>query len=177
MEQQRFENTFFSLLRLLNSIIDSMELTLNFKGRPTQYNGRECFAALYGHFQHQYIAAMQRASPNTDLSALSITVYEQQAGLVGHYFRTLHSIVMFVDTSDMDNKQTYINILRSQLSSSELSLLFYNCLSKYVNETFKPLVEKYGILENLDSSTLISGGHKELYSQYAFQCHFQPPKE
>jgi Putative phage abortive infection protein len=88
---------------------------------------------------------------------------------VGYYFRTLYNIIKFIATSDVANKQIYINIVRAQLSSSELNLLFYNCLSKYGNETFKPFVEQFGLLENMTVADLIDQGHKELYNETAFR--------
>jgi hypothetical protein len=90
---------------------------------------------------------------------------------VGHYFRTLYNIVKFIASSDSDieNKQIYINIVRAQLSSSELNLLFYNCLSNYGNKKFKPLVEQFGLLENMVLESLIHQGHKELYKESAFK--------
>jgi hypothetical protein len=80
----------------------------------------------------------------------------------------MYNIVKFIATSEAENKQTYINILRAQLSSSELNLLFYNCISKYGSEKFRPLVEKFGLLENMDFSRLLDQKHRELFNESAF---------
>ncbi len=177
MNRQRFENTLFSLLNLFISTINSMEITIN-TARLTQYKGRECFTVLYHEFQHHYATTLQKTSPDPDLSALGITTYEQFASsretILGQYFRTLYNIVKIIDTSDMNNKEMYIDILRAQLSSFESNLLFYNCISKYGNETFKPLVEKYGLLENVDFSILLSDKHRGLFDKSAFHTPSQP---
>ena len=44
--------------------------------------------------------------------------------------------------------------IRDRLSSYELALLFYNCLSSVGIDKFKPLIEKYEILENMDFELL-----------------------
>ena len=51
---------------------------------------------------------------------------------LGHYYRNLFQIISFVDSQPDDiieNKYDYIKILRSQISSYEQLLLFYNSLS------------------------------------------------
>ena len=67
-------------------------------------------------------------------------------------------------------KKFYTNFVRAQLSSSELGLLFYNCLGGYGNEKFKPLVEKYALLKNMPKRDdfLIEPRHKKFYRRSAF---------
>lgn len=144
LKQQRFENTFFSLLNLFIGIVSSMEVTTVHDGRPTTFKGRECFTALYDELMKRYTCDQQatRIGETIDSKSLCINAYHHFADYkqmaVGHYFRTLYNIVKFVDRSPVEDKQTYINILRAQLSSSELNLLFYNCLSEYGSQKFKP---------------------------------------
>jgi Putative phage abortive infection protein len=174
LKQQRFENTFFSLLNLFNNIVDSIEI----RGAPrigdppsVLLKGRECFSTFSTDFSQHY-SKQQRANPNMGHRVLCVTAYELFAGnrqaLVGHYFRTLYNIVKFIGSSKVENQQVYINILRAQLSSAELTLLFYNCISKYGSDKFKPLVEKFGLLENMDFSGLIDPKHRELFNDSAF---------
>lgn len=174
LRQQRFENTFFSLLNLFNNIVDSIAITGAPRlGDPPSVlaKGRECFSTFSQEFAKRY--STQRTE-HTDMGhrVLCVTAYDLFAGdrqaLVGHYFRTLYNIVKFIATSKVENQQVYINILRAQLSSSELTLLFYNCISKYGSEKFKPLVEKFGLLENMDFSSLIDPKHRELFKESAF---------
>ena len=174
LKHQRFENTFFSLLNLFNSIVNSIEIKRSRmigETPNTMASGRECFATFSLEFGHNYSIQRNEHSDWGD-RILCVTAYEEFAGLrqalVGHYFRTLYNIVKFIATSEVENKQTYINILRAQLSSSELTLLFYNCISKYGSEKFKPLVEKFGLLENMDFSRLLDLKHRELFNESAF---------
>ena len=91
--------------------------------------------------------------------------------LVGYYFRALYNFVKFVDQSDFpeefEAKKFYTNLIRAQLSSYELGLLFYNCLS-YREAKFKVLVEKYALLEDMDFKVLINEEHKSLYDKSAY---------
>jgi Putative phage abortive infection protein len=174
LKQQRFENTFFSLLNLFNSIVNSIEITRSRmvgEAPETLASGRDCFATFSREFGHNYSTQRKEHSDRGE-RILCVTAYEEFVGhrqaLVGHYFRTLYNIVKFIATSEVENKQTYINILRAQLSSSELTLLFYNCISKYGSEKFKPLVERFGLLENMDFSSLLDPKHRELFNERAF---------
>lgn len=169
MRQQRFENTFFSLLNLFSGVVSSMEVT---DSRSATFRGRDCFTLLYSDLQREY-TNIQHNTQSTDYKALCIAAYDAFANyrqvVVGHYFRTFYNIVKFVDRSPIEDKQTYINILRAQLSSSELNLLFYNCLSKYGSEKFTLYVERYGLLENMMLSNLMRQDHKSLYKESAFK--------
>lgn len=175
LKQQQFENTFFSLLDLFNGIVNSIEITRALTPGDTpsvMAKGRECFTKFVSELGNCY-TDMRRAHNTWEALLLCPKAYEAfsdfRQSLVGHYFRTLYNIVKFIDTSDISDKQTYMNILRAQLSSSELTLLFYNCLSDYGSEKFKPLVQKYGLLENLDPSTLLIPEHRQLFDESAFQ--------
>lgn len=171
LKQQRFENTFFSLLDLFNSIVDSMEVGV--LGLPMKsLKGRECFRQFYDDFQREY-TGQRIANSEWGHRTLCVAAYERfvayRQTYVGHYFRTLCNIIKFISTSEVGNKQIYINIARAQLSSSELNLLFYNCLSKYGDEKFKPFVEQFGLLENMTIENLCDQQHRELYKESAFK--------
>jgi len=80
---------------------------------------------------------------------------------LGHYFRHLYHIVKFVDNNSyfsLSKKEKYlkeydyIKILRAQLSNSELVLLSLNALSENGTK-FKPLIEKYELLKNINLET------------------------
>ena len=64
----------------------------------------------------------------------------------------------------MDQK-FYTDLLRAQLSSTELGLLFYHGLSDQGAE-FKDLIEKYALFEHIPSEVLIT--EKHLYNQKAY---------
>lgn len=170
LEHQRFENTFFSLLNLFSDLVNSIEI-----GQPLSGNslkGRACFSLFFNEFQNAY-GNVKMETKSQDLLVLCKGSYDRFAGsrqiYVGHYFRTLYNIIKFVANSEVGNKQIYVNLVRAQLSSPELNLLFYNCLSDYGNKKFKPFVEQFGLLENMELSHLLDPRHKDLYLESAFK--------
>jgi hypothetical protein len=51
---------------------------------------------------------------------------------------------------ELEDPATYTAIVRAQLSTSELQLLFYNCLGDMVDSgAFRDLVKRYRLLEHL----------------------------
>ena len=66
------------------------------------------------------------------------------------------------------NKKNYTNFVRAQLSSHELALLFYNCLSKNGKVKFKTLLEKYSLLKNIDKYLIFNHEHLDEYEKSAF---------
>ena len=105
--------------------------------------------------------------------------YFRFQGDLGHYFRTLYHVIKFVYScqllNDVDekitikNKRRYTSIVRAQLSQYELALLFYNGLSDYGNEKLKPLIERYGLLENFGTGDLVDQDHMNFYEKSAFE--------
>lgn len=94
--------------------------------------------------------------------------HQRYRGALDHYFRNLYHIVKFIDQSEMAQPQIYSSLLRAQLSPSELLLLFYDGLTPY-GEKFKPLIEKYALLEQLPENELPIPGHRVLYAAAAYR--------
>lgn len=80
--------------------------------------------------------------------------------IFGHYFRNLYQILLIIDSYDnkiMNSKEKnkYIRILRAQLSTSELTLLFLNCLDGICDSgQFKEYLIKYSLLEHIQIRTI-----------------------
>lgn len=88
---------------------------------------------------------------------------------LGHYFRTIYNIVRFIHDKQPQNPKYYTNLLRSQLSTYEHLLLFYNCQSEYGNKKFKPLIIEYSLLDNLATSQLLDKAHVSFYPLKAYE--------
>ena len=86
---------------------------------------------------------------------------------LAHYFRQLYHIIKFVDESEMEDKRRYTDFVQAQMDNDELVLLAYNGLNEH-GENFKPLIEKYGLLENPASGSFFNEEHFELYERGAF---------
>lgn len=89
-----------------------------------------------------------------------------------HYFRLMYRILKFVDNTKLiedKDKYDYTCILRALLSRYELVWLYYNGLSDYGSEKFKPLIEKYSMLQNLREELLVDTCTTPLnYSEIAY---------
>lgn len=168
LRQQNFENTFFQSLRLLQDIVNALDLV---SGDRTLH-GRDCITRFLRHFRSHFEGVRKNSASGADqleiVSDAYEKFYEQYGHEVGHYFRTLYNIVKLVHTSNVSDKRFYTNLIRAQLSDHELCLLFYNCLSPLGREKFKPFVEHYALLKNLPTRLLISQDHSALYAPTAY---------
>lgn len=171
MERQSFESTFFQLLRLHNEILAAMDFPA--RKQPTQVvTGRDCFSAFRSELARIWNKGLPEHMGSTELNRVNKTYlafYNSRQADLGHYFRTLYNLIKFVDLSPVDDKRIYTNLIRAQLSSDELFLLFYNCLSDLGADRFKPLIEKYALFNNLNRETLIEPEkHSILYLSEAY---------
>lgn len=170
--KQNFENTFFSLIRLHQDIIQSTQ-SANHYGNAV--HGRESFRSLFQIFRAIYerkFHAGKNVLENINVENIQSSWDEfiiDHQHIVGHYFRNIYTIVKFIDDSEIEEKYTYIKILRAQLSSPELALLFFNCLHSAGSKKFKPLVEQYGLLENMDTRMIPNfAQHKYFFKSSAY---------
>lgn len=139
---QRFENTFFALLQSQNEIVKLIE-----KNRE---NGRNALKVFYALF----LDNAKNSTSFKEVIRAYLKMYKTNEVSLSHYFRNLYHIILFIDESTIETKYKYIRFIRATLSSNELTLLFYNCLSDNGAAKFKPLIEKYKLLKNMDWALL-----------------------
>jgi len=164
MQAGNFESSFFRVLGILADIVNAMDVPPPHGGPLIR--GRDCFSHFYGQLRGKYNHLQPQLQTDNELEIIQAAYaafYKRSQGDVGHYFRTLYNLVKLVDRSYVTDKRFYTNLIRAQLSSNELSLLFYNCLSDLGREKFKPLVEKYALLKTVPRETLIRPHHIQLY--------------
>ena len=185
LKRQQFENTFFELLRMLQTITDDLSLNISYldlssdSRKEFMCRGKLVFQELCtGRAQkilngsRFYISSLQ-----DELNTYSIDdVYAREdIKFLYHYYRFVYRIMKFVDMSEIvktyNEKYEYITFLRSTLSNFEMFVLFYNCLTADGCGKFKPLVEKYALFNNIDEQMLVDPSHKTLYTDYAFKKH------
>jgi len=154
LRKQTFENTFFQLLRLHNDILNTINIPV---GRQATARGRDCFEQLWRALRNDLESRTREGGFSSRLELIDDSYqvfYSKYQSDVGHYFRSLYNIMKFIKQSEVSGKRLYTNLVRAQLSSFELVVLFYNCLSKFGREKFKPLVEEFAILKTLDQGLL-----------------------
>jgi hypothetical protein len=176
---QSFENTFFQLLRLHNDIVNSIDLVRVGTGVVTA-KGRDCFRVFYSHFRKKWEDDDEEVEAGDALAHLQKIkrsyrrFYPSIEPESGHYFLSLYNMVKFVDGSEVENKKRYTNLIRAQLSSFELLMLFYGCLGEQSGEKFKVLVERYALLKMLRREELLDPSHSGLYHRSAFNLGLAP---
>lgn len=169
LEQQKFENTFFQLLANHNSIVNSLDLWRNRDtGREILAQGRDCFVVFYNRLDGK-IPRPESEKTIEYILEKYMEFFKDNVSDLGHYFRNLYHIIKFIDESKINNKKRYTNFVRAQLSAGELALLFFNCLTELGNEKFKPLIEKYSLLKNMDYSLIYNEEHLINYNKKAFE--------
>jgi len=144
LEIQKFENTFFNMIKLHHNIIQSIAYK-EFDGRRYFQKARNDFESILNH------PIKSKIENQTDFfNAAYLDFYNRHFGYIGHYFRNLYTIFKFIDNSNIKNKKFYTDIIKAQLCKDEIYLIFFNGLSKYGKNRFKPLIEKYNIIEQLE---------------------------
>jgi hypothetical protein len=172
LKRQNFESTFFQLLRLHNDIVNAMDLMEKGTSQVTA-RGRDCFRSFYRTLRGQWVNTQHEYSGGVEelerINGVYLRFYGSMESELGHYFRSLYNIVKFVDNSPVKNKRLYTNLVRAQLSSYEVALLFYNSLSELGRDKFRPLIERYALLKMVPRSELFdSERHISLYKATAF---------
>ncbi len=159
MKKQAFENTFFQLLNLHNEIVNAASAL------GATEKGRGCLDYLYNDRLRGYHSSANNTFGGSDSDALKIIkagyndfneVYQAR---IGHYFRNLYNIIKFVKNSEVSDKRLYTNVIRAQLSSSEMGLLFYSCLwyeNRYMSSKFKKMIEEFSLFEGLPIDILFN---------------------
>lgn len=189
LKRQRFENTFFNMLSLHQEIVKSFEFTeINTKRSfshgdfvestvPKSRTGLDYFKYSF----EQIPCGLNKQSYRGIRGVLlnhSIDGYKESSvpTILDHYFRNLYRIIKFVDESplllDIHERYQYTSIVRGQLSRYELLWLFYNGLSVYGNDKFKPLIEKYALLKNIRVELLVKNEDKDLYASSAYRFEY-----
>ncbi len=167
-DKQNFEASFFRMLTLHNSIVNSIDLTNSTNGNRIE--GRDCFRTFYTRLTKLYRENTKKGGgkySDERILSLSYKVFWKDVQLdLGHYYRYLFNIIKFIDESEYRDGY-YIKLLRAQLSDQELLLLFYNCLSDVGNK-FREYAEKFALFDNLPAVRLLNKGHRDRMAPSAF---------
>ncbi|MBY3101233.1 hypothetical protein HFO69_26585 [Rhizobium laguerreae] len=169
-ERRQFENTFFQMLAIHNTIVNSMDVD---RGKSkNELRGRDCFK----HFRDLMLESY-KSNLETDERKRAVAAHDAVWVLyqndLAHYYRYLYNIIRFINESDV-KKIRYIRILRAQLSDFELLVLFYNGLFPLA-EKFKEYVEFFTLFNNLPKDLLFNPSHEDFYAASAF--HETAPKK
>lgn len=147
-----------------------------------EISGKSCFYYIFGLMKKSYgdleraqVIILPKHGELNDTRRVAAAAAERVTKKYGselhHYFRNMYYIVDYIDNakelSDAE-KRFYASLFRAQLSSYEIVLLFYNCLTEIGEKKFKPLIEKYSLLRNIDFDLLFAADHRALYANAAY---------
>ncbi|WP_339412271.1 putative phage abortive infection protein [Pseudomonas sp. EA_35y_Pfl2_R5] len=165
MRLQSFEGTFFQMLKLHNELLNSIDITLG----TNLYEGRDSFAGSWRRFRSKYAPTPEQLNEDrlTVIQAAYDEFWNIYSGEFGHYFRSLYNILKYIDKTQNIDQQFYANIVRAQISTKELTVIFYNCICKE-GEKFKPLIEKYALLKHLNIEDIGTASDTSHYDRMAF---------
>jgi len=179
-EQQRqanqlnFDRTFFDLMSQFNEITNSLSLNItrleedvdpdtsitNTYDVSVDATGKSVFRELlieqrrvlcHGLFDEASFTQGQRLHHYQSQYRLFFGSYGH---LIGHYFRSLYTILRFVHESSVSDKEFYAKFLRAQLSNDEATLLMNNYISPMTTRRFNYLVTRYGMLKNANTNDI-----------------------
>ena len=181
-KQQRFENTLFSMIEMLNQIVNAMDLV---NGKDIK-SGRDCFTYFIDSLGYDYFLMRWPGAPpshrydSNNLTSVRVFYdhdlkriltaynhfYSRYQSDLGHYFRVLYNIFRYIDQSDFSN-DIYAKILRAQLSNQELLIIFYNNATDR-GKAFAALADRFELYDNMDTERLLRPEHIELASKKSF---------
>jgi len=177
LKKQSFESTFFQLLRLYNEIVDELKVSSSsfgptIKATKINYDNRAALEYLSITLKERYMEKVKRGDYHGigEVDAINEEYerfYLKYGQYLGHYFRTMYNILKFIDLAELSEseKRVYANLLRAQLSKQELSLLLYNCISRYGISKMLPLARKFNVLKHIEEDSISDIKHVDLFNE------------
>lgn len=159
---QAVENTFFNMLNLHHRITENLtfpNIDFEFDGDgevmlydSSSVNKMESYSGISAFSRFLHKVALGRRTKDEVLTIYAFMQREYNH-VFGHYFRNLYQIMKFVSEHpviDDNQKKKYMSILRAQISTDELAVLFMNCSGNMVdNGEFRQLLVTYKMLEHM----------------------------
>ena len=177
MKKERFENTFFKMLEVQQSIVNDLYATDSHtewvkqdapNGRSAkeiltkdEYRGRNLFYYVFVLCNHKL--ANQIFPYDTSASGLSEVIKFRGKAcfddymtttMFDHYFRHLYSILKFISLNEWlgeEKQYQYATFVRATLSRYELVMLYYN---GFFHPKMKKMMEQYCLLNNIRKDLL-----------------------
>lgn len=187
LRRQQFDNTFFELLHMLQTIVSDLTLNVEYSQyidddqhkKSFTCKGRNVFQELFTRRHYKVVAGTSRIlgslKEEINKNGVDKTFARDEFKFLYHYFRFVYRIIKYVDESTFlkyyNEKYSYLSFLRSTLSNYEIAVLFYNCLTGNGSENFKPLIERYALFNNIDTNLLCNSNDIKLYDEFAFKRH------
>lgn len=168
LQKQKQEETFFHLLRFHIDLVETLTFESNDidiqsgKMQKQQVKGRNTFGEFYNVFKRFYSKYLEHLSDaGVDEDSLKGVIETSYTSFfaefryeLGHYFRNIVNLLLFIDRANEKDKHFFLSILFSQISVYEMSLIFFHGLTSENNE-LKIFIEKYALMQDLYQDDLI----------------------
>jgi uncharacterized protein (UPF0305 family) len=166
--EQNFESKFFQLIKLHSDNINRIKAraTSEHSARSIIAEGVDAFRPIFMILDSSLQANSERYNKNELIQSVFGELYVQYRAL-SSYYKTLYNLMMFVDKSNIADKNLYISVIKAQFSTFELGLLFYYSLWNH-GKSFYPQVVKYQLLEHLDLDLIQKKKHLGLYPRETY---------
>jgi len=173
LRKQRFENTFFNLLTLHHSIVDKVSIV---DSAREIHNSRNAIRLVHDDFRTVYKKRLDKLG-NPDITMENVGqhklwvieafsgVYQRYEEHINHYIKNLVTIVRLVKTTDLiasSERDLYYSIIRSQISSYEIILLFYHFNGGFGLEE-KEFFNDLGLGASMNADLLVDIRHSYLF--------------
>lgn len=179
---EHFESNLFEMIHIQQEIINGLKIeTVEAPMNRVIATGRDAFQCLY----EKLAVRMDLECVNSPLTLKRLLEISDDAKTkmgslnelwcLDHYYRHLYRIFKYIDDVDSNlisevKKYEYAAIVRATLSPYELIMLYYNCFS---HPSFKELIEKYALLNNIRCDLLASSAEKKSVKQI-FKNEYSP---
>jgi hypothetical protein len=180
LQKQKQEETFFNLLKFHTNLLDTLRFesnNINVQSGNIEkqtIQGRSTFGEFYNVFKRFYSKYLEHLSDaGVDEDSLRGVIETSYTSFfnefryeLGHYFRNIFNLLLFIDRADENDKHFFLSILFSQISVYEMCLIFFHGLTSE-NEELKIYIEKYALLQDLYQDDLIKL-NVQLYNDSAY---------
>ena len=138
---QQFDSSFFSYLNMFINFKNTLDLKSDCKNYFEKI-----------HFEILKIESKDKTLIESFalIQTKYMEVFHLHKNELSHYFKTLYRIIILIDSSSIEEerKQQYSKLLRSQLSDSELLVLYYNYHS-HLGVKVRSYIIKYRLLKHI----------------------------
>lgn len=135
MSIQTFETTFVSFLSLSNKNLNS--IILKSKDKKDSIAGYDALVRICQNLRTAYKGQVARSQDNSDAEVLVREAYSRfyvkNKDEISQYLRFFNQLLLFVNGCQLEEKKRYWNLIRDQLKTEEVILLFYH---SWTNDDF-----------------------------------------
>lgn len=164
-EDSQFDLTFFKLIDLKNELSRNIKLRVDVN---EEEEGIGAFNWLSDELHQLYEETLYKDYgrfniPLRDEIKYQVVcraydeIYHKHERALAHYVRSIFYLIQSI--KDQNNIEKYINILRTQLTQSEIIFLYYYCITSVGEVELLPLVKSTGLFNESDKILLLEEMH------------------